>query len=92
MKWSGFTLIELLVVVAVIAVLAGILFPTFVSIREKGRQSHCISDLHQINRAFSLYSDDHDDTFPYRPTDLTGHPGGAGVSPSGGWPPLIIPP
>jgi hypothetical protein len=23
---------------------------------------------------------------------LTGHPGGAGVSPSGGWPPLIIPP
>jgi prepilin-type N-terminal cleavage/methylation domain-containing protein/prepilin-type processing-associated H-X9-DG protein len=92
MKWSGFTLIELLVVLAVIAVLAGILFPTFVSVREKGRQSHCISDLHQINRAFSLYSDDHDDTFPYRPTDLTGHPGGAGVSPSGGWPPLIIPP
>lgn len=92
MTRSGFTLVELLVVVAVIAVLAGILLPVFASVREKGRQTHCVSNLHQLNQAFSLYADDHDETLPYRPTDLTGHPGGAGVSPTGGWPPLLIPP
>ncbi|MER3501626.1 MAG: hypothetical protein C4295_09200 [Candidatus Fervidibacterota bacterium] len=88
----AFTLVELLVVLAVIAALAGLLFPVFSAVREKGRQTQCLSNLHQIGRAFTLYADDHDETYPYRPTDLTGHPGGAGVSPTGGWPPLIIPP
>ncbi|MFN3421813.1 MAG: type II secretion system protein [Armatimonadota bacterium] len=92
MRRRGFTLIELLVVVAVLAVLAGIMFPTFVAVREKGRQTQCISNSQQISQAFHLYSNDHDETFPYRPTDLTGHPGGAGVSPDGSWPPLLIPP
>ncbi len=88
----GWTLIELLVVVGVIAVLAGLLFPVYVAVREKSRQTQCLTNLHQLLRAFTMYADDCDETLPFRPTDLTGHPGGAGVSPTGYWPPLIIPP
>ena len=42
MRKHGFTLIELLVVVAIIAVLAAILFPVFAGAREKARQSACL--------------------------------------------------
>ncbi|MBC7805377.1 MAG: type II secretion system protein [Akkermansiaceae bacterium] len=61
---SGFTLIELLVVVAMIAVLAAILFPVFNQAREKGRQSSCLSNVRQIGIATLLYTQDYDETLP----------------------------
>src|SRR5437763_5229286 len=54
----GFTLIELLVVVAIIALLAGILFPVFAQAREKGRQSYCLSNLRQMATAMMFYTED----------------------------------
>jgi len=45
---DGFTLIELMVVVAIIAVLAAILFPVFSGVREKARQVKCRSQLMQL--------------------------------------------
>lgn len=90
MQRQGFTLVELLVVIAVIAVLAGILFPVFASVREKGRQIHCLTNLHQLGRAFIMYAHDYSEFLPFRPTDITGHPGGAGIGVT--WPPLPIPP
>src|SRR5687767_3255055 len=60
----GFTLIELLVVIAIIAILAGILFPTFASSREKARQIACISNLKQIGSALALYAHDSDGSYP----------------------------
>jgi prepilin-type N-terminal cleavage/methylation domain-containing protein/prepilin-type processing-associated H-X9-DG protein len=55
---SGFTLIEMLVVIAIIAVLAGILFPVLSRAREKGRQTACASNLKQIGVALELYAGD----------------------------------
>ena len=60
----GFTLIELLVVVAIIAVLAAILFPVFAQAREKARQSTCLNNQRQIVTSMLIYVQDNDDTFP----------------------------
>ena len=44
----GFTLIELLVVVAIIGILAAMLFPVFARARESARKASCMSNLKQI--------------------------------------------
>ena len=61
---DGFTLVELLVVIAIIEVLAAILFPVLSRAREKARQAHCGSNLHQMGAAFGMYSTDYDETYP----------------------------
>lgn len=61
----GFTLIELLIVVAIIAILASILFPVFGRARENARRSTCQSNLKQLGLAFSQYIQDYDETYPY---------------------------
>jgi prepilin-type N-terminal cleavage/methylation domain-containing protein/prepilin-type processing-associated H-X9-DG protein len=69
----AFTLIELLVVVAVIALLAALLFPVFAQARERARMSACVSNMRQIGVAFILYVQDYDETFPHvRFHELTG--------------------
>jgi len=60
---NGFTLIELLVVIAVISILAAILFPVFAKVREKGRQTACMSNLRQVGLSTLEYSEDNDETF-----------------------------
>jgi prepilin-type N-terminal cleavage/methylation domain-containing protein len=49
----GFTLIELLVVIAIIAILAAILFPVFSRVREKARQTQCLSHTRQMGIALA---------------------------------------
>ncbi|HEY3282567.1 MAG TPA: DUF1559 domain-containing protein [Armatimonadota bacterium] len=66
---SGFTLIELLVVVAIVALLAALLFPVFVSARESARTATCQSNLHQIGHAIHLYADAWDDYLPEGATE-----------------------
>ena len=61
---GGFTLIEILVVIAIFALLAAVLFPVFAHVREKGRQSACVSNLHQLGIALSAYTIDYDEQFP----------------------------
>ncbi|MBD3173881.1 MAG: DUF1559 domain-containing protein [Armatimonadia bacterium] len=56
----GWSLVEILVVIAIIAVLAAILFPVFARAREKARQTSCLSNLKQLATAATLYSDDYD--------------------------------
>ena len=63
-KKSGFTLIELLVVIAIIAILAAILFPVFAKVREKARQTSCLSNEKQLGLGFTQYIQDNDETFP----------------------------
>jgi len=60
----GFTLIELLVVIAIIAILAAILFPVFAKVREKARQTSCLSNQKQVMLAFLQYVQDNDESYP----------------------------
>ncbi len=64
-KQFGFTLIELLIVIGIIAALAAILFPVFFSVRAKGRQTVCVSNLRQLGIAAFQYAGDADDHYPY---------------------------
>jgi prepilin-type N-terminal cleavage/methylation domain-containing protein/prepilin-type processing-associated H-X9-DG protein len=60
----AFTLIELLVVVAVIAILAALLFPVFGRARENARRTSCQSNLKQIGLGFAQYVQDYDEKYP----------------------------
>jgi len=62
---KGFTLIELLVVIAIIAILAAILFPVFAKVREKARQTSCLSNEKQLGLGFVQYEQDNNETMPY---------------------------
>lgn len=61
----GFTLIELLTVIAIIAVLAGLLFPVFMTARGKAREISCVSNLRQIGLAIRMYAQDYDELYPW---------------------------
>jgi len=61
-KRNGFTLIELLVAIAIIAVLAAVLFPVFSRARQKSKQAVCLSNLKQLLAAAAMYSQDYDRT------------------------------
>ena len=70
---SGFTLIELLVVVAIIALLAAILFPVFARAREKARAASCLSNMKQLALALTQYTQDSDELMPIDTYDGTYH-------------------
>lgn len=63
---KGFTLIELLVVVAIIAILAAILFPVFAQAREKARSISCLSNMKQIGLGVQMYIQDNDERLFFR--------------------------
>lgn len=61
---QGFTLIELLIVIAIIGILAGLLFSNFTGARERARDTQRKSDLRAMKQALVLYSNDHNGNFP----------------------------
>ena len=60
----GFTLIEFLVVIAIIAILAAILFPVFAQVRASARKTVCLSNTRQMGSALSMYAQDNDEIYP----------------------------
>src|SRR5207253_6631879 len=63
-RWGGFTVSELLAVIAVITILATILFPVFAQARENARRTTCLSNLRQLITAHHLYAQDYDELLP----------------------------
>src|SRR4051794_20685662 len=63
---KAFTLIELLVVVAIVAILAAILFPVLAQAREKARSAACLSNLRQLGAGTQMYIQDYDERLFFR--------------------------
>src|SRR5690606_19112806 len=61
----GFTLVEILIVLAVLMILAALLFPVLGRLREKGRQANCQSNLKQIFLGVQQYIQDNDSRHPF---------------------------
>jgi len=71
MNRRGFTMVEILGVIAVIAILAAILFPVFARAREKARAHNCLINLLNIGMALRLYAAEHDGWYPPKEDDLS---------------------
>ena len=59
----AFTILELLVVLAIISVLAGVLFPVFSSARESSKRTTCMSNFREVSLSTHLYMNDYEDNF-----------------------------
>jgi len=59
-RLHALTLIELVIVCAIIALLVGIIWVVYHSIRERARVATCISNLKQIGIALTAYREDYD--------------------------------
>lgn len=86
-RTAGFSLIELLFVIAIIALLAALLFPVFARAREQARGTVCLSNIKQIGVAMHLYLADYDEAYPMnRLPDAMHSPAGCTASPGSSYP------
>ncbi|MFA6413660.1 MAG: type II secretion system protein [Syntrophales bacterium] len=60
----GFTLVELLVIIAIVGIMAALLFPSFSGISESFHSAKCISNLRQLGQAALQFSTDNDNYLP----------------------------
>lgn len=70
MKTKAFTLVELMVVLAVIGILAGLMFPAISKVRENGRQAQCSNNLKELQTAAISFAGNNG-RFPYATTYQT---------------------
>lgn len=61
---GAFSLVELLVVVAILAILASLVFPALARAREKAKVAVVRSDLLQLGLALDMYATDHEGRVP----------------------------
>jgi prepilin-type N-terminal cleavage/methylation domain-containing protein len=61
----GFTLVELLVVLAIIGILAGMVFPALKGGIQKAQDEKCRTNLKQLHTACISYANDHGGNLPY---------------------------
>lgn len=67
----GLCMADLLITIAMIAILAAILFPVFARAREKARQATCLGNLVNVALALRAYAHENEMRYPPRDNDLS---------------------
>src|SRR3989449_3924863 len=67
----AFTLIELLAVMAIISILAALLFVSSGKVKAASQSIACVSNLRQLQMAWLMYNDDHADSLPPNEDNFT---------------------
>lgn len=76
----GYTVVELLTVVAILSVLAGIIFSVIGGVRARAKHASCADNLHQVGTALMLYASDHEGWLPPATTEEFVHSKIPGIS------------
>src|SRR5580658_7279072 len=63
-RLRGFTLIELLIVIAIIAILAAIIFPVLASAQKRAWTIQCVSNLRQVGVGMKIFADENNEMYP----------------------------
>lgn len=63
-KAPGFSLMELLLAVAIIGMLAALLFPLVGRLRQTAKAAQCTGNLRQIGAGFFNYANEHNNRLP----------------------------
>jgi prepilin-type N-terminal cleavage/methylation domain-containing protein len=71
---AGFTLIELLTVIAIIGILAALIFPTVGKVRETAQRTVDANNLREIVKAATIYAADNNDRLPDPATIIVQNP------------------
>ena len=69
---SGLSVVEVLLVLATIALLAAFLLPAMTRTHVHSHRISCTSSLKQIGVAYRLWSNDHEDKYPFASTNAAG--------------------
>ncbi len=77
---AGFTLIELMIVISLIALLAGILVPSFHRARLHGQLSSCSENLRNLASAVAMYQTDNAGLLPLEASVAVGGSTSAGIT------------
>lgn len=64
-KGEAFTLVELLAVIAIIGILAALLFPAYSTAKAHAQSTTCRNCLHQMSLALKMYVDENRSRYPY---------------------------
>lgn len=67
---KGFTITELVIVIAVIAILAGVMIPTFTTIVNKANESAALQEATQVHKELIIAKDNELDLAPASVADL----------------------
>ena len=70
---DGFTLLELLVAIAILAVLAALIFPAMDAVRRNASQTAGLSNMRQVGMAMIAYAGEHNYQLPGRETGKDGN-------------------